>query len=110
MCFAFVVLKEHTGGTVELRHDDTLGTIDDKGSVVSHERNLAHVNFLFLDIFNRFCRRFFIVNNQAHFNAQRHRIGGAAQHTFINIKNSLTQGITNIFQSRVAGITYDGKY
>src|SRR5438128_11331592 len=34
--------------TMQLTDDDTLRSVDDKRSLGSHERNFAHVNFLFL--------------------------------------------------------------
>src|SRR5690606_2637174 len=47
-----VVLEEYTGRAVKLRYDDTLGAIDDKRTVLHHERNFAHVHFLFLNLAN----------------------------------------------------------
>ena len=46
----FVVIKEHARRTVQLRHDDALGTVDDEGAVVRRERQFAHVDFLLLDV------------------------------------------------------------
>ena len=42
--FGFVV---HTGRTDDLRDDDSLGTVNDKGTVVGHDREIAHEDFLF---------------------------------------------------------------
>ena len=41
-------LKANAGRAVELGNDDALGTIDHEGALGSHQRQLAHVNFLFL--------------------------------------------------------------
>ena len=38
---------------MELRDDHTLRTVDDEGAGVGHERNLAHVDLLLLDILDR---------------------------------------------------------
>ncbi len=49
---ALVVLEEHAWRTVQLRHDDALGTVDDERAVVGHQGHFAHVNLLlfhFLD-------------------------------------------------------------
>jgi len=36
--FAFVVIKEHTWGTMQLGDNNTLGTINNKGTIISHQR------------------------------------------------------------------------
>jgi len=50
MRFALVVVEEHAGATVELRHDDAFGAVDDEGAGVRHQRDLAEVDFLLLDV------------------------------------------------------------
>ncbi len=40
----------HAGGTDDLRDDDTLSTVDDKGAARSHEREVAHEDLLLLDL------------------------------------------------------------
>src|SRR5690606_23691607 len=47
---ATVVVEEHTRGTVQLGNDHPLGTVDDEGTVLGHERNFAHVHFLLFDV------------------------------------------------------------
>eukprot|EP00042_Codosiga_hollandica_P059795 m.920339 g.920339 ORF g.920339 m.920339 type:complete len:594 (-) comp63583_c0_seq1:122-1903(-) len=47
---ALVVLEEHARRTVQLRHDDALGTVDDETAVVGHQGHFAHVDLLFLDL------------------------------------------------------------
>ena len=37
-------------GTHELRHDDTLGAVDDEGAPTGHDREVPHEDFLFLDL------------------------------------------------------------
>ena len=58
MGLTFVTVEEHTRATVKLRNDNALSTVDNEGPVVGHERNLAHVHFLFFDVFNGAFRRF----------------------------------------------------
>ncbi len=53
MGLALVMIEEHAGAAVHLADDDTLGPVDDKGAVIGHERHVAHVNRLFLDIADR---------------------------------------------------------
>src|SRR4029079_4425529 len=45
--------EEDTGRTMKLRHDDSFGTVDNESTVVSHQRNFAEEDFLFLDVANR---------------------------------------------------------
>ena len=47
---ATVVVEQHAGRAVHLRHDHALGAVDDEGAVLGHERHVAHVDVLLLDI------------------------------------------------------------
>ena len=47
------MVKQHTRRTVHLRHDNALGAVDDEGAVLGHERHVAHVDVLLLDIEDR---------------------------------------------------------
>ncbi len=47
---ALVVVEEHAGATMELRDDDALGTVDDEGTGLGHQRDLAEVDLLLLDV------------------------------------------------------------
>ena len=71
MSLAFVVIKNNTRCTVQLGDNYTLGTIDNKCTVFSHQWNFAKVDFLLLDHFDRFIGRFFIVNYKTNLNPQR---------------------------------------
>ncbi len=50
---AAVVVEQDARRTVHLADDDTLGAVDDEGAVLRHERHVAHVNVLLLDIDDR---------------------------------------------------------
>ena len=55
-----VVVVEHAGRTVHLRHDHPLGAVDHEGAVVGHQRQVAHVDVLLLDVAHALasrCRR-----------------------------------------------------
>src|SRR5690606_3803492 len=104
---AAVVVEEHAWRTVQLGNDDTLGTVDDKGTVFGHQGDFPHVNFLLLDVLDRFIRRLFVENDQAQLYPQRDGKGYAAQHAFFDIKGRLTQAIAYVFQSSAAGIADD---
>ena len=90
--------------------DDALGTIDDESTVLGHQGDLPHVNILLLDVFNRLRGGFLVINNQSDFDAQCAGIGGAAQHTFVNVKHGLAQRVINIFQRRVAAVADNREY
>src|SRR5690606_29740586 len=47
---AFVVVEEHTCGAVQLGDDDPLGAVDDESPGLRHERDLAEVDLLLLDV------------------------------------------------------------
>ena len=44
--------KNTPGRTVQLADDNALGAVHDKGPVFGHERNIAEIDFLLLDIPN----------------------------------------------------------
>ena len=92
---------------MQLGHDDALGTVDDEGTVLGHQGDFPHVDFLLLDVLDRFVRRFFVENDQSHFDAQRDGEGNAAQHAFFDIKGRFTQAIAYVFQGGIAGIADD---
>ena len=50
---AAVMIEEHAGRTVHLRNDHALGTVDDERAVLRHERHVAHVDVLLLDVLDR---------------------------------------------------------
>src|SRR5690606_41661029 len=47
------MVEEHTRRTVHLRHNNALGPVDEEGAVLGHERHVAHVDILLLDIEHR---------------------------------------------------------
>ncbi len=53
MRLAPVVVEKHARRTVHLGDDHTLGAVDDKGAVVRHERHIAHIDILLLDVADR---------------------------------------------------------
>src|SRR5690554_2001278 len=109
VCLATVVVEEHTRAAVQLGNDHTLGTIDHEGTVLGHQGYFTHVDFLLLDVLDRLAGRFTIKDDQAHFNAQRNRIGHATQHTFLDVESRLTQPVTDILERRITGIADNGE-
>ena len=47
---ALVVIVEHARRAVHLRDDHALGAVDHEGAVVGHQRQVAHVDVLLLDV------------------------------------------------------------
>ena len=50
---ALVVIEEDARAAVQLADDDALGAVDDEGAVVGHQRDLAEVDLLLLDVADR---------------------------------------------------------
>ena len=104
---AAVVVEEHAWRTVQLGNDNTLGTVDNEGTVFSHQGDFTHVDFLLFDVLDRFVRRFFVENDQAHFHPQRDGVGHATQYALFDIKCRLAQTIANVLQGSIAGVADD---
>ena len=101
MGLAFVVVEDNTGRSMDLRDNNSLSTIDNKGAIVCHQRNLAEVDFLLTDIFDGLVSRFFIVNNQTYSNPQRDRESYAAEFTLLYVKGGLAQNIVDVLKGGV---------
>ena len=106
---ATIVVEEHTRAAVQLGNDDTLGTIDDEGTVLGHQGDFPHVDFLLLDVLDRLVGRLAIKDDQAHFDAQRYREGNPAQHTFLDVEGRLAKAVTDVFEGRITGIADNGE-
>ena len=81
------MIKENAGRAVHLANDYPLGAVNDKGAVVSHQGHVTHVDFLFLDIQDRFRLGIFIhlKNNQAQCDFQRCGVGHATLLAFLDV-------------------------
>ena len=87
MGLALVVIEEHARRAMHLRDDDALGAIDDEGAVIGHERDVAHVDILLLDVLDRFGAGFLvdIEHDQAQSDLERRRIGHAALPALVDV-------------------------
>ena len=87
MALALVVIEEHARAAMHLRDDDAFGAIDNEGAVYGHERHVAHVHILLLDVLDRLGLGLGI--DVEHDEAQRHLerrgIGHAALAALIDI-------------------------
>ena len=87
MRLALVVIEEHAGRAMHLRDDDALGAVDDEGAVVGHERNVAHVDILLLDVLDRLGAGLFvdIEHDQPQRHLERRGIGHAALAALVDV-------------------------
>ncbi len=101
---ATVVVEEHARRTVQLRHDDALGTVDDEGAVVGHQRDFAQIDLLLLHVLDRLGRRFAVVDDQTHGDAQRCTVAHATLAALALVKHRVTQLVTDVFQGSIAAV------
>ncbi len=109
---AFVVIEEHAGRPVHLRHDHPFGAIDDERAVVGHQRHVAHVDGLLLDVADRPGAGVLIhvPYDQAQDHLQRRRERHAALNAFLNVVFRFFQLIIDEFQPAAAGEIVDREH
>ncbi len=107
---ALVVVEEHTGRAVQLGDDDPLGAVDDEGAVVGHERHVAHVDVLLLDILDGLGGGILVVDDQPHPHPQGNSVGHAPQLAVFLVERRLAQAVIHVFQGRIARQTDNGKH
>ena len=90
---------------MHLADDHALGAVDDKGAVIGHQRHVAHINRLFLDIPDGFGAGILIQipHDQTENHLQRRGIGHAALNAFLNVVFRLFQLVMDEFQPPAAG-------
>src|SRR5690606_33841056 len=88
---ALVMVEEDARRAVHLGNDYALGTVDDEGAVVGHERHVAHVNVLLLDVADRL--RTGVLVDIEHEQTQRHleRSGVSQYPLTIRVNSTLTR-------------------
>ena len=111
MGFPLVVLEENPRRTMELTDDDTLGAIHHERTILSHQRDLAKIDFLLLDVSNAPIVGLGIHIPQHHLNGhlKRCRVGHAALVTILNIIFRLAETVTNEFQGGRIVKVFDGE-
>ena len=84
---AAVMIEQDARRTVHLADDHALGAVDDEGAVLRHERHVAHVDVLLLDIEHGagFGVLVHFEHDQAQRDAHRRRIGDAALTAFLDV-------------------------
>ncbi len=80
-------VEERPGRTVELRDDDALGAVDDERAVVRHQRDIAEVDLLLLDVADGLDARLGILvpHDKADGHLQGHGVGHAAFLAFVDV-------------------------
>ncbi len=109
---AMVMVEEHARRTVHLRHDHTLGAVDGEGTVLGHERNVAHVHVLLLDVLDLAGAGIGIhhPDDQAQRYAQRRSEVDATLTALIHVVFRTVEFVTDIFQRRSIAEVLDGEY
>ena len=109
MGLALVVVEEHAGRAVHLRDDHALGAVDDEGAVHRHERDVAHVDVLLLDVLDRAGRRLLvdIEYDQPQRHLERRGIGHAALAAFIDVVFRRFELVFDEFELRRVGKIID---
>jgi len=92
---------------MQLGDDDPLCSVDDEGTVVGHQRDLAQIDLLLLDVLDRLVLGVLVIDHQTQFDPQRCRIGGSAKLALLDVKHWRPEPIIHIFQRRIAGIADD---
>ena len=101
MRLAFVVIEEGARRTVHLGDDDAFRAVDDKGAVLRHERNVAHIDVLFLDVLDRLGAGLLvhIEHDQAQRDLQRRGVGHGALLTLLDVVFRFLEIVVDIFQA-----------
>ena len=88
--------------THDLRNDDAFGTVNDKGTALRHDREIAHEDFLLLDLL-----RLFVAQTDA--DLQRARVGGVTGFALrFGVLRLVVHGVVDEAQFQIAGIVRNG--
>src|SRR5262245_12761455 len=109
---ALVVVEEHAGRAVHLRDDHALSAVDDEGAVVGHERDVAHVDILLLDVLDRLGAGLLvdIEHDQAQRHLERRRIGHAALAALVDVVFRRLELVLDEFEHRGVGEVRDREH
>ena len=98
----FVVIVKHARTAMKLTDHDTLGPIDDEGTVVGHQRNLTEEDFLLLHVANRLRAGVLvgIPDNQAHGHLDRSGERHAALAALVHVVLRLVERVADELDGR----------
>ena len=102
MRLALVVVEEDARRAVHLGDDHALGAVDDEGAVLGHERDVAHIDVLFLDVLDRLGAGFLvhIEHDEAQRHFERRGIGHGALLALLDVVFRLLEVVVDIFEQR----------
>ena len=100
MRLAAVVVEEHARRAMHLRDDHALGAVDDEGAVHRHERHVAHVDVLLLDVLDRAGAGLLvdIEHDQPKRHLERRRVGHAALLALVDVVFRRLERIAHEFE------------
>ena len=109
---ALVVIEEHAGRTMHLRHDHALGAVHDERAVLGHERDVAHVDILLLDVLDRLRAGLLVdlEHDQAQLHLERRRIGHAALAALVDVVLRRLELVADEVQLRRVGEVLDREH
>ncbi len=99
---ALVVVEEDARRAVHLGDDHPLGAVDDEGALVRHERDVAHVDVLLLDVLDR-ARAGLLVgleHDQPQLHLERRSVGHVALDAFLDVVLRLFEFVRDVFEDR----------
>ncbi len=91
-------LEAEAGRTVELGDDDALGAVDDERAALGHHRDLAHVDFLVLDV---------VLLAEAELHVQRDRVGDSCAQALDLGVLRVTDGIGDVLEDETLVVRRD---
>ncbi len=111
MGLAAVVVEEHAGRAVHLRDDHALGAVDDEGAVRRHERHVAHIDVLLLDVLDRAGAGLLVdvEHDQPERDLERRGIGHAPLLALIDVVFRRLEGVAHEFELRALAEILDGE-
>src|SRR5262249_50092610 len=106
-----VVVEEHAGRALQLAHHHALGPVDDEGPLLGHERELAEIDLLLLDVLDR--PVFGVVGLPVHHEPQRHLERDGMRHPTVMALLDRVLGVPEVvpheLQRRVLVVVGDRK-
>src|SRR3984957_2836316 len=97
---------------MQLRNDDAFRAVDDESTVVGHERQFAEIDLLLAHVLDGLlgAAGLLVEHHEAHFDAQRGRVGESAQLAFLDVEHGFAKAIAHVLERRVAGVAGNGEY
>ena len=108
---AAVVIEEGAGRAVKLADDNTLGAVDDEGTVVGHQRDFAEVDLLFLHVADgaNACVLIEIPDDEPDADLDRRSIVHAARDALVDIILGLLEPVLDELKRAVLVVVLDGE-